>query len=84
MNTDQKEWIKENEEALIDLYFNCDSDLWDDYYPFDESVHHTDEQMLEYEQDFDEDLPEGFTQDIYVTLNERCPKCLLKEDSCNC
>jgi hypothetical protein len=84
MNKELKTWSEENEEALIDFYFNYDSDLWEDYYPFDNSIHNTDEAMLKYQENFDEELPEGFIQDVYVTLNERCPKCFMRDDNCNC
>lgn len=84
MNEDIKAWEIENEEALVSMYFNCSSDLYEDYCPYDDSQHHTDEQMLEYQENFEEILPDGFVKDIYVTLNERCSKCLLRIDNCNC
>ena len=83
MNNDIKEWELENEEALVSLYFNCDSDLYEDYSPYDDIIHHTDEQMLEFQEGFDEVLPSGFVEDVYVTLNERCPTCLMRDCICN-
>jgi len=84
MNDELKTWALENEEPLVDLYFNCDSDLWEDYCPFDDSIHRTSEDMLKYQEGFDEELPEGFIQDVYVTLNERCPRCFMKDKNCRC
>jgi len=84
MNQDVKAWEIENEETLISLYFNCDSDLYEDYCPYDDSQHHTDEQMLEYQEGFEEVLPSGFVSDVYITLTERCPHCLMIDKNCNC
>jgi len=86
MNKELEHWAEENDDAIVNLYFNCDSDLYDCYDPYSgtEDYIHTDEQMQEYQENFDGDIPESFLEDVYVTLGERCPKCLMKEDNCKC
>jgi len=77
MKQDLKEWALENEEALLLLYFNCDSDLYNDYPPYDDSVCHTEEQMLEWEENYDPDrLPNGFIEAVYTTIEKRDSKTL--------
>jgi len=77
-------WSEENEDALIDLYFNCNSELYEDFCPFDDSIHHTDEQMLEFQENFDQELPSGFLEAVYTSLDSRCDKCFMDTEDCTC
>jgi len=80
MNIEIKTWEIENEQALVELYFNSSSDLFNQFNPYPDDECHTEEDFIVFKENFYRDLPRDFILTVYTTLNERCSRCFLKTE----
>lgn len=76
------DWAKDNEEMLVELLFDIDSDIYDNYDPHSgfEDVLHTEEDYIafseSYEPDYHNEAWLNFVSEVYDSMAERCEECL--------